>query len=263
MKTRKAIVDLMRSWVGKNEADGSFKSIIDIYNSHKPYARGVKMEYNWEWCACTWSAAAIKLGYTDIIPLEISCSKLIELSKKMGIWQERDDYIPAPGDGVIYDWQDKSGKADNQGDPDHIGMVEDVKNGIITVIEGNYSNSVKRRPLEVNGKYIRGFICPKYDKETAQKNVVEIAKEVIAGKWGNGATRTAKLKAAGYDPSAVQTKVNEMLSGSTSTKKSVEQVAKEVIAGKWGNGTTRKNKLIASGYDYAAVQKCVNELLKK
>lgn len=169
MKTRKAIVDLMRSWVGKNEADGSFKSIIDIYNSHKPYARGVKMEYNWEWCACTWSAAAIKLGYTDIIPLEISCSKLIELSKKMGIWQERDDYIPAPGDGVIYDWQDKSGKADNQGDPDHIGMVEDVKNGIITVIEGNYSNSVKRRKLEVNGKYIRGFICPKYDKETAVK----------------------------------------------------------------------------------------------
>lgn len=166
MKTRSAIVNLARSWIGKNEADGSFKSIIDIYNSHKPYARGVKMEYNWEWCACTWSALAIKLGYTDIIPLEISCTKLIELSQQMGIWQEDDAYIPAPGDAVIYDWQDKSGKADNKGGPDHIGIVEEVKNGIITVIEGNYSNSVKRRPLEVNGKYIRGFICPKYDAET-------------------------------------------------------------------------------------------------
>lgn len=168
MKKRSTIVNLMKSWVGKNEADGSFKSIIDLYNSHKPYARGVKMQYDWEWCACTWSAAAIGVGYTDIIPLEISCSKLIELAQQMGIWQEADDYIPAPGDGVIYDWQDKSGKADNKGDPDHIGMVEDVKDGIITVIEGNYSSSVKCRPLEVNGKYIRGFICPKYDTETTK-----------------------------------------------------------------------------------------------
>lgn len=160
------VVDQAKAWLGYNEADGSHKKIIDIYNSHKPYARGVKMQYDWEWCACTWSALAIELGYTDIIPLEISCSKLIELSKEMGIWQEDDAYVPAPGDGVVYDWQDKSGKADNKGAPDHIGVVECVKNGIITVIEGNYSNSVKRRQLEVNGKYIRGFICPKYDAET-------------------------------------------------------------------------------------------------
>lgn len=168
MKTRSAIVELARSWIGKNEADGSYKSIIDIYNTHTPYARGVKMQYNWEWCACTWSALAIKLGYTDIIPLEISCSKLIELAKEMGIWQEDDAYVPAPGDGIIYDWQD-SGSGDNQNSPDHIGIVEDVSNGIITVIEGNYSNSVKRRTVAVNGKYIRGFICPKYDEEATEE----------------------------------------------------------------------------------------------
>ena len=219
MKTRKAIVDLMRSWVGKNEADGSFKSIIDIYNSHTPYARGVKMEYNWEWCACTWSAAAIKMGYTDIIPLEISCSKLIELSKKMGIWQENDAYIPAPGDGVIYDWQDQSGKADNQGAPDHIGMVEEVKDGIITVIEGNYSNSVKRRQLEVDGKYIRGFICPKYDdKVVSTKTLDQVARDVIANKYGSGESRKRKLAAEGWNPAEVQAKVNEIL-GAKSTAK--------------------------------------------
>ena len=165
MKYASKVVAQAQAWVGLKESDGSHKQIIDIYNSHKPYARGVKMQYDWEWCACFWSALAIKLGYTDIIPLEISCTKLIELSQKMGIWVEADDHIPAPGDAVIYDWQDKSGKADNKGGPDHIGIVEEVKNGIITVIEGNYSNSVKRRQLEVNGKYIRGFICPKYDAE--------------------------------------------------------------------------------------------------
>lgn len=45
----------------------------------------------------------------------------------------------------------------------------------------------------------------------AKKSVSEIAKEVIAGKWGNGAVRTSKLKAAGYDPTAVQKEVDRLL----------------------------------------------------
>lgn len=49
-------------------------------------------------------------------------------------------------------------------------------------------------------------------KATApKKSVTEIAKEVIAGKWGNGDDRKKKLTAAGYDYSAVQKKVNELL----------------------------------------------------
>lgn len=46
---------------------------------------------------------------------------------------------------------------------------------------------------------------------TAKKSVSEIAKEVIAGKWGNGAVRISKLKAAGYDPTAVQKEVDRLL----------------------------------------------------
>lgn len=44
-----------------------------------------------------------------------------------------------------------------------------------------------------------------------KKTVTEIAKEVINGKWGNGATRKKKLKAAGYDYNAVQKEVNRLL----------------------------------------------------
>lgn len=44
-----------------------------------------------------------------------------------------------------------------------------------------------------------------------RKTLEEIAKEVIAGKWGNGAVRKQRLRAAGYNPSIVQAKVNEML----------------------------------------------------
>lgn len=43
------------------------------------------------------------------------------------------------------------------------------------------------------------------------KSVTEIAKEVIAGKWGNGTDRVRKLAAAGYDYNAIQRKVNELL----------------------------------------------------
>lgn len=47
--------------------------------------------------------------------------------------------------------------------------------------------------------------------KATKKSNYTIAKEVIDGKWGNGETRKKKLKAAGYDYSAVQTLVNRMV----------------------------------------------------
>ena len=45
------------------------------------------------------------------------------------------------------------------------------------------------------------------------KSIVEVAKEVISGLWGNGAERVQRLEAAGYDASEVQRMVNAILSG--------------------------------------------------
>ena len=67
------VVAQAQSWIGKKESDGSFKSIIDTYNAHKPLARGYAVKYTDEWCATFVSAVAIKCGYTDIIPTECSC----------------------------------------------------------------------------------------------------------------------------------------------------------------------------------------------
>lgn len=44
-----------------------------------------------------------------------------------------------------------------------------------------------------------------------EKSVDDIASEVIRGNWGNGDERRKRLTAAGYDYSAVQRKVNELL----------------------------------------------------
>ena len=46
---------------------------------------------------------------------------------------------------------------------------------------------------------------------TENKSVEQIAKEVIRGKWGNGAARKAKLTAAGYNYTEVQKQVNKIL----------------------------------------------------
>lgn len=268
-KTRSAMVSLAKSWIGKNEADGSHKSIIDIYNSFTPHPRGYVLKYSDAWCAGTTSALAIKLGYTDIIPVECSCYYLIELAKAKGIWVESDSYIPKMADIVLYDWDD-SGSGDNAGNPDHVGLVESCNGSSFIVIEGNKNNAVGTRTMSVNGRYIRGFITPKYDSDgtststpSATKSITDIAKEVLAGQWGNGDDRKTALTNAGYDYSAVQKKVNELLNGSTALtpSKSVETVAKEVINGQWGNGDARKSALENAGYSYSEVQKKVNELL--
>lgn len=161
-KTANTILDIARGWIGRKESNGTHKEIIDVYNNHKPLARGYKVKYTDSWCATFVSACAIKAGYTDIIPLECSCNQMINGFKKIGRWCEDDAHVPSLGDVIFYDWQD-SGKGDNKGSSDHVGIVEKVEGSTITVIEGNKNDAVGRRKLQINGRYIRGYGLPKYD----------------------------------------------------------------------------------------------------
>jgi hypothetical protein len=99
----------------------------------------------------------------------------------------------------------------------------------------------------------------------ARKSNDQIANEVIANKWGNGADRVARLKRAGYNPATIQSLVNQKLSGKkpapAPARKSNTQIAREVIAGKWGNGPDRMARLKRAGYNASAVQAEVNRLL--
>lgn len=268
---RQAMVARARKHIGCKESNGTHKQIIDIYNEHKPLARGYAVKYTDAWCATYGSAIAILEGHTDIIPTECGCDAQIKLWQAKGRWQENDAYVPQPGDYVYYDWQD-SGAGDNKGNSDHVGIVESCDGKTITVIEGNKNDAVGERTLAVNGRYIRGFGLPDYASKatkeaastpsTGKKDVTTVAKEVLAGAWGNGDERKNRLTAAGYDYAAVQAEVNRLAKGGSSTKKSVTAVAKEVLAGKWGNGDARKKKLQAAGYNYNAVQKEVNRLMR-
>ena len=50
-------------------------------------------------------------------------------------------------------------------------------------------------------------------RTTVKKSNEEIAKEVVAGKWGNGNARKTALTKAGYDYKTIQSLVNKLLKG--------------------------------------------------
>lgn len=83
--------------------------------------------------------------------------------------------------------------------------------------------------------------------DTGEKSVDKLAREVIAGQYGDGDARKSAL---GDRYSAVQNRVNEYYSCATAC-----------VRGDYGNGAERKEKVTAAGYDYAAVQGIVNQML--
>lgn len=171
---RKKVVAAAKAWLGCNEADGSHRQIVDVYNSHRPLARGYALKYTDAWCAGFVSAVAIKLGLTDIMPTEVGVWNMIELYRKLGRWQESDSYVPKPGDVIMYAWSD-NGVGDCTSGASHVGIVVACDGKTITVIEGNKANAVGYREIAVNGRYIRGFGLPDYASKATENEPVSPA----------------------------------------------------------------------------------------
>lgn len=78
-------------------------------------------------------------------------------------------------------------------------------------IQGKYGNGEQRKSRlgrwyeQVMAIVNRRFTQP------ARKSIAQVASEVLAGKWGNDPQRSQKLRAAGYDPAAVQREVNSRM----------------------------------------------------
>lgn len=192
LEVRQKVVSTAKQYLGCKESDGSHKKIIDIYNSHKPLARGYAVKYTDAWCATYVSAIGILCGYTDIMFTECGCGAMIQLYQNAGRWQERDDYVPSPADIIMYDWDD-SGSGDNTGGADHVGIVVSVSGSTIQVIEGNKSNAVGYRTLTVNGRYIRGYCLPNYAAK-ATSSGSGAASSGSSASSGGGINKTAKWK---------------------------------------------------------------------
>lgn len=163
--TAEQVLDVFRGWIGRKESDMSHKPIIDIYNNHKPLARGYAVRYTDQWCDTCLSAGFIKANAVDLIGgTECGVEEHVKLFKQAGIWIEDGTITPEVGDIIVYNW-DRSYQP-NDGYADHIGIVEEVWDRTIITIEGNYHDSVSRRTIMVGMGYIRGYARPKYAKIT-------------------------------------------------------------------------------------------------
>lgn len=128
------------------------------------------------------------------------------------------------------------------------GTVYVVKSGdTLTAIAVKYGTTVANL-VKLNGiknaniiSVGQKLVIKAASTANTKKSVETIAKEVIDGKWGNGAARVTALKNAGYNPTEVQNKVNELL-----TKEVYHTVKKgenlTVIAKKYG---TTVNKIVS------------------
>lgn len=269
--------------VGTKHGSSAYNQLVKDYNGNlskviaggglNPAPRNVGLSTDmssgmYDWCAGFVSVVAVRLGIASIVGYEIAAERLgRQQHQSKGTWVGK--VKPQVGDLVIFKWTNPTPGAW----ADHIGIVRKVDGNTFWVVEGNVGSprSVSdSRSFSYLDARVLGFARPKFataatPTPTPSKTIEEVAKEVIAGKWGNGDARKTQIVSAGYDYAKVQAKVNELASAKVEVKptlKSIETIAKEVIAGKWHSGDKRKEELSKAGYDYHAVQIKVNELLQ-
>ena len=116
-----------------------------------------------EWCACFVSWCANECGYIDagVIPKFAGCVWGVEWFRDRGLWQDN-SYEPRPGDIIFFDWDNKGSSGPQDGESDHVGIVEKVENGTVYTVEGNSGDSCRENHYAIGYYEILGYGMPQY-----------------------------------------------------------------------------------------------------
>ena len=111
-----------------------------------------------EWCACFVSWCADQCGYieTGVIPKYAGCVNGVNWFKDRGQWADN-DIEPAPGMIIFFDWDNKGNSGPQDGQADHVGIVQKVENGVVYTIEGNSGDSCRVNQYPVGYYEILGY----------------------------------------------------------------------------------------------------------
>ena len=111
-----------------------------------------------EWCACFVSWCADQCGYIDtgVCPKFAGCGNGVQWFKDRGQWLDG-SAEPAPGMIIFFDWDNKGGSGPQDGEADHVGIVQKVENGIIYTVEGNSGNLCRVNRYPVGQYEIMGY----------------------------------------------------------------------------------------------------------
>lgn len=181
MGRREDYINAMKSFDGAKDGNALHHKIVDIYNKFVSEGKspGSKyiVKYTDAWCAATVSAAAIVSNNTDIIPVECSCTRQINLFRKMGRYEENEKTVPVLGSLVYYNWSERTKPEDVA---NHVGVVIYVNEAgqKFTVQEGNFNGKCQIRTIPFGWKYIHGFAIPDYGEEApiAKENIYTVVK---------------------------------------------------------------------------------------
>ena len=125
----------------------------------QPYWSWYGFEGRVEWCACFVSWCADQCGYLEsgIVPKFSLCSDGVNWFNSNGQWQGK-DYEPKAGDIIFFDWSNDG----QDGDADHVGIVEKCENGVVYTVEGNSGDACRQNSYLVGYYEILGYGCPSY-----------------------------------------------------------------------------------------------------
>ena len=111
-----------------------------------------------EWCACFVSWCADQCGYIDtcVCPKFAGCGNGVQWFKDRGQWIDG-SAGPVPGMIIFFDWDNKGGSGPQDGEANHVGIVQKVENGIIYTVEGNSGNLCRVNRYSVGQYEIMGY----------------------------------------------------------------------------------------------------------
>lgn len=129
--------------------------LIEYYNEncvrYVKADRKYRMTIEDSWCAMFVSCIAEMSGKDpSLFPYEVSVNEQRLLAIERGLYFT-DTRCVRVGDLILYDW-------DEQGIPDHIGVIASINGGMLGVIEGNKDNTVGIRNISRNSRQVLGFI---------------------------------------------------------------------------------------------------------
>ena len=120
-------------------------------NGGDPYWSWYGFSSRVEWCACFVSWCADQCGYIEagVIPKFSLCSAGMEWFESRGQFMDG-SYVPTSGDLIFFGWG-------NDGNIDHVGIVESVVDGTVYTVEGNSGDKVVRRDYPIGYEQIEGY----------------------------------------------------------------------------------------------------------
>ena len=145
------LLAVARTQLGYLESTTDF--IIDADGQQKGYTRYGRWygsEYA-DWCAMYVSFCLHYAGVPEsAFPQEAGCGSWVRALQAHGLYRAPGEYTPQSGDLVFFDWQ-------QNGQPDHVGILEKADAGSLTVLEGNSGNSVRRNSYPTADGSICGY----------------------------------------------------------------------------------------------------------